>query len=89
LSVNGDRASGASEVGIGLSFRRFSCWSFWYELLVVDAALRPATKIWNLYSRNGTVGDMDLNEMLVFARVVQTASFTTAGEPVDARPESG
>src|SRR4030095_15592085 len=37
------------------------------------------TKIWNICSIRGTVVlRMDLNEMLVFARVAQTGSFTTA-----------
>jgi hypothetical protein len=52
---------------------------------VVVLAVRLATEIGNVCSSYGTVGGMDLNEMLVFARIVQTGSFTTAGEPVDTR----
>jgi hypothetical protein len=65
-------------VGIGLLLRETQLLVVWCELLVVVSDLRPATKIWNLCSMHGTVGGTDLNEMLVFVRVVQTGSFTTA-----------
>src|SRR4051794_16202615 len=41
-------------------------------------AVGLGTKIWTICSAHRTVVRMDLNEMLVFTRVAQTGSFTTA-----------
>src|SRR6266404_3083699 len=40
-------------------------------------------EIWNLCSIDGTIALMDLNEMLVFARVVHTGSFTRAATELE------
>src|SRR6266540_2012226 len=49
-----------------------------YLRATIVPSMGPEGRIWNDWSMRGTMAPMDLNEIVVFARVVQAGSFTTA-----------